>query len=158
MSDGATRLEVGSSNRQIELLRELSDILEAPFRILYVLIVPQSSQADGRYESPDEFDWDTLSQFLERYRVVFEQDGRHSLWVTARNGQLIFTRHDIVYAYGPIDEYATLLRERGFIESAFTMPAPHVHYYHSQFDPIVRDILLSRPWRRYPLEEIDEET
>jgi hypothetical protein len=30
-----------------------------------------------------------------RYGTVFEQDGRHAVWIGSTNGQLVFTAHDI---------------------------------------------------------------
>jgi hypothetical protein len=50
MSNGQERLEIGCSERQVEVLRDLTAELEAPYWILYVLIVARTGQESGRYE------------------------------------------------------------------------------------------------------------
>jgi hypothetical protein len=74
------------------------------------------------------------------------------------DGQLIYSQHNIIYAYGPLDEFERLLIRRDFVMSDFEIPAPHVHYYHNQFDPVGRDILASAVWERFQLEDMDDET
>jgi hypothetical protein len=50
MSNGQERLEISCSERQVEVLRDLTAELEAPYWILYVLIVARTGQESGRYE------------------------------------------------------------------------------------------------------------
>jgi hypothetical protein len=158
MSTDAARLDIGASNDHVKLLKDLLTVLQGPFRLLYVLVSPRSGQQDGRYEHPLEFDRDAVSRFLDRYGVALEQDGRHALWIMADDGQLIYSQHNIIYAYGPLDEFERLLIRRDFVMSDFEIPAPHVHYYHNQFDPVGRDILASAIWERFQLEDMDDET
>jgi hypothetical protein len=78
--------------------------------------------------------------------------------VQSESGQLVFTPHDIIYAYGPTDVFRALLLRRDFAEKPFSIPAPHAHHYHRQFDPVVRDLLAHYSWIRHPLHDMDEET
>lgn len=158
MSDGNERLEIGVSDEQIALIRLLAAELEPPYHILYVLLVPQQGQSDGRYESESALTSEELADFFDRYGPVFEQDGRHALWVQSESGQLVFTPHDIVYAYGPADVFRALLLRRDFAEKPFSIPAPHAHHYHRQFDPVIRDLFSRYSWIRHPLQDMDEET
>ena len=157
MSDGATRLEIGTSLRQIEILRKLSGVLRGPFRILYTLVAPRErDQLEGRYHS-EEIDRVELSTFVNRFGTVFEQDGRHALWIIGQDGYLIYSPHDIIYGYGPVDAFEAVVRIREFTRREFAIPAPHVHYYYPQNDLLVRDILTYFTWEHYPLEEMDGE-
>ncbi len=159
MNDGNERLHVGVSEGQVALVKLLAAELEPPYIILYVLIVPrEEGQNEGRYELPSPIGAEELSAFFDRYGVVFEQDGRHTVWVLSPSGQLVFTPHDIVYAYGPVEAFRAVLLRRDFVEKPVDIPAPHTHHYHKQFDPVVHDLLSHYAWKHYPLQEIDDET
>lgn len=158
MSDGNDRLKIGVSENQTALIRELSSVLEAPFGLLYVSIVPQGSASRGRFQAPDAFSRESLDDFLERYGTAFDQDGRHALWIHSPDGQLVFTPHDIIYAYGPLERFLEILAGAGFRAGGVAIPCPHVHRYHHQFDEVVTDLLDSREWQMFPLADIDDET
>jgi hypothetical protein len=158
MSDGNERLEIGVSEGQISLIRLLAAELEPPYDILYVLMMAREGQNEGRYELARSLEPQELSEFFDRYGVVFDQDGRHALWVRSASGQLVFTPHDIVYAYGPVEAFRALILRRDFVEKPFDILAPHAHHYHRQFDPVVRDLLSRYSWACHPLQEIDDET
>lgn len=158
MNDGNERLDIGVSEGQIALVQLLAAELEPPYDILYVLIVPRKGQNEGRYALASPLERQSLSAFFDRYGVVFDQDGRHALWVQSASGQLVFTPHDIVYAYGPVQAFQALLLRRDFVEKPFDIPVPHAHHYHRQFDPVVRDLLSHYSWIHYPLQDIDDET
>jgi hypothetical protein len=158
MNDGNERLEIGISKGQSAIVELLAAELAPPYDILYVLLVPREGQHEGRYELASPLEPQELAAFFARYGVVLDQDGRHALWVRSASGQLIFTPHDIVYAYGPTEAFRAALLRRDFVEKPFGIPAPHAHHYHRQFDPVVRDLLSHYSWVRHPLQEIDEET
>jgi hypothetical protein len=158
MNDGNERIQIGVSEGQVALVRLLAAELQPPYDILYVLIVGREGQNEGRYELASSLEPQELSAFFDRYGVIFEQDGRHAVWVRSASGQLIFTPHDIVYAYGAVEAFRASLLRRDFVEKPFEIPAPHAHHYHQQFDPVVRDLLSRYSWRYYPLQELDDET
>jgi hypothetical protein len=158
LNDSSERLEIGVSIGQIDLIRELLLDLEPPFRMLYVLIVPRSTEVAGRYEAPEEFTRGDIDGFLDRYGAILEQDGRHAIWLSGVNGTLVYTPHDIIYAYGPVNEFEKRLKRRDFVERDVSINVPHSHHYHEHFDPAVRDLLSSREWRHFPLSDMDDET
>lgn len=158
LSDKSERLEVGVSRAQVDLIRDLLSDLEPPYRMLYVLIVPRTTEEAGRYEAPEEFTRRDIDAFLDRYGVILEQDGRHAIWLSGANGTLVYTPHDIIYAYGPVDEFEKRLKRRDFVVGDVSINVPHSHHYHEHFDPAVKDLLASREWRHFPLTDMDDET
>ena len=56
---------------------------------------------------------------------AFEQisaaDGDHGL--------LVYDQHNVIFAYGPLDDFKLILESRGFHEAEFWFPAPHAHSY-----------------------------
>jgi hypothetical protein len=157
-NDGTTCLKAGVSRNQCNVIADLATALTPPFWLLYVLIVPRDGRGEGRYQADESLDRSGLTAFLDRYGVLFEQDGRHALWVGAENGQLVFTPHDIVYAYGPLEEFEQILHRRDFVPREFDIPSPHTHYYNESLDGLVVEMLNERDWTHYPLQDIDDET
>lgn len=158
LSDSSVRLEIGVSRGQMDLIRDLLFDLEPPYRMLYVLIVNRSDEEPGRYEAPQEFTRNDIDVFLNRYGVVLEQDGRHAIWLSGANGTLVYTPHDIVYAYGPVDGFEKRLKRRNFVVRDVSINVPHSHHYHEHFDPAIKDLLSSRERRHFPLADLDDET
>lgn len=89
MNDGNDRLEIGVSNGQVDLIQVLATHLEPPFSLLYVLMVPRTGQEEGRYQLSPLLESEELSTFFDRYRTVFEQDGRHAVWVQSQSDRRV---------------------------------------------------------------------
>jgi hypothetical protein len=151
-------LKIGVSTEQVSLLQDLSSALNEPFEIMYIATELSRTVEPARYESMVTLDRAELALFFERYGEAFEKDGRHGLWVIAPNGLLVFSQHDIIYAYGPLDSYDELLRGRDFTMREFSIPGPHFHFYDGNYDALVAQMMAERGWNRYELEPIDEET
>jgi hypothetical protein len=79
-----TRLKIGASTQAIDLLLKLSDCLNPPFYCLYVLVVGRTTSEAGRYQSPPLQNSESLINFLLDYKELFESDGRHHIWISAR--------------------------------------------------------------------------
>ena len=115
----------------------------------------------GRYQSEYSFSLDQLQQFLHEYSDFFENDARHNLWIRPVSGEglLVYDRHNIIYAYGPIDKFIMRLETIGLAETKdqfLHYALPHVHHYHPEFD-ICQDRLLSEEkWIASPLRPGDE--
>jgi hypothetical protein len=71
---------------------------------------------------------------------------------------LIYDRHNVIYAYGPLDSWRLALASMGFKEVPdVRFPSPHSHHYHQSLD-IEEDRLLNHwDWYRTPLKDSDEE-
>lgn len=156
---GPERLCIAPRSNQIELLEKLSEEFKGPFGVLYVLVVPRGSGAAGRYQHSVPMERTVLKSFLGRYRQFLELDSRHHLWVAdvSSDDQLIYDRHNLIYAYGNLPHYEGVLRAEGLRERQVVVPAPHVHHYHSEFDEDERSILEEYEWIFSPLRPQDDD-
>ena len=155
-----TRIVIGLGEKQIQLLGELASILlNAPYHILYVLVVARGGREEGRYQMSTPLDRQGLEAFLLRWRQFLEQDGRHHLWVASPPDPtfLVYDRHNVMYVYGDIERTAAVLRRLGYSEGSVTIPAPHVHHYHAECDTDEKELLSAYEWRRVPLRDGDRE-
>lgn len=151
---GPLRLAIAPSGGHVALLKELSEQLPEPLGILYVLVVPRGDHEPGRYQS-SLFGREDVSEFFSRFRHYLEGDGRHNLWlVSPRGGEtIVYDRHNVLFAYGPIEAYERVLRRRGLVEGQVRFPDPHSHHYHESFDADETAILEYWNWKRFPLVE-----
>ena len=154
-----TRLKIGASAKGIELLLQLSDCLPPPFFCLYVLVISRSNEVAGRYQSPLLVNMVELTDFLLDFKKVFETDGRHHVWVSSpeTGATLVYDRHNVIYAYGQLEEFAARLRGLGYVEQEFDLPFPHAHSYLAENDNAVEELLHYWDWQHFPLQEADEE-
>jgi len=155
---GADRLKIAASNKGVQLMQQLARLLRDPFAVLYVLLVPRGGSEAGRYQSP-WLDRDELKEVFDRYSDFWEQDGRHHVWIHSTTDQatLVYDQHNVIFAYGPLDEYVCLLKAAGFEEvDELNFPAPHGHCYHVEFDAMERELTSSDGWKLSPLQEGDE--
>jgi hypothetical protein len=154
-----SRLKIGASTKAIDLLLKLSSCLEPPYYCLYVLVVGRSTSPGGRYQSPLLSNRESLIDFLLDYKDLFESDGRHHLWVSSpeEGATLVYDKHNVIYAYGPLEEYIKVLLTAGYREEAFDFPYPHGHNYLSENDGKVEELLQYWDWQHSPLQEIDDE-
>jgi hypothetical protein len=160
VTTGPDRLVIAPSGQYIDLLIEMLSVMEGPFGFLYVLVVPRGEKGAGRYQSPEPLSLNEVRTFLERYRDFFEGDGRHMLWVasTCSSSMLIYDRHDVIYAYGELENFKPILSRRFISEvSSIKLPVPHCHRYHARYDSEEAEILSSRNWRFSSLRDSDED-
>jgi hypothetical protein len=156
---GPGRLVIGPATGHVDILLALMEFMPDPLGVLYVLVVPRSkSHEAGRYQSPYPVDRQDAVDFLTRFRDAFEKDGRHNLWVSSpeSNGCLVYDKHNVIYAYGPLAEFEEVLKAMGLLEGPVTFPVPHSHYYNEEWDDDVEAILRYWEWQHYPLRDQDE--
>jgi len=65
------------------------------------------------------------------FKNYFETDGRHHIWICTvdNSGRFIYDQHNVIFAYGQIDKYVSVLKKEGFEEREFSFPSPHAHSY-----------------------------
>jgi hypothetical protein len=155
---GPAQLVIAPATNHVGLMIELSRVLPEPFCILYVLTVPRSDALRGRYQSPRRLSRSGVESFLTEYQDFFERDGRHHIWLLARPQfhSIVYDNHNVLYAYGPIDEFREILSTRGYREGKVRFPVPHRHCYNSEFDKDEDRVLAHWSWSRVPLQEQDE--
>jgi hypothetical protein len=155
---GPVRLRIGPRGGQRYLFEHLGDCLGPPYKLLYVLHTSRTEAPLGRYESP----WlqhEELIAFLDRFARFIAEDSRHDLWLLGGGGTgtIVWDRHDLVYAYGPLDTYVRSLEAAGFREGWPSWPVPHAHLYHAEWDDFEREMLRAYEWTRTPLKPEDEQ-
>ena len=159
-NDGTPRLKIGLRGGQATVLRVLGAAMKPPYRLLYVLHTSRTDAPLGRYESPD-LDGPDIEAFLERFGTFIAEDSRHDVWMYSLDdgGPIIVDRHNMVYAYGPLERIAEILRRGGVAEvaawAAPKVPYPHAHHYHPAFDSLETELLAMFDWLRHPLRDTD---
>jgi hypothetical protein len=155
---GVERLVIAPGAAPVALLRELLPFLPEPIWVLYVLVTPRSDAPAGRYQSATPRTREDVLAMLDRFENYLASDGRHNLWLAAPPaGQLVFDRHDVIYAYGPIAEIVARLKEKEFAETdMIRVPVPHSHHFHEELDCEEHAMLAHWEWLHSELQETDD--
>ena len=156
---GPDRLVIAPASEQVEIMVELGKGVPEPFGILYVLVISRLDNELGRYQNPYPSGRGEMEAFLRRFKEYFENDGRHHIWITSvpASSTFVYDRHNVIYAYGPLEQSKKILVDRGLKEGVVRFPSPHSHNYNSQFDDQEREVLQYWEWRRTPLEDSDDQ-
>ena len=157
-SDGQERLRIGPSRGHMDLMLELVECIQEPLRLLYVLVVARGGRYQpGRYEAASEMSLEAAEGFLKEFGDFLESDGRHHLWVVRPGfGTVVYDRHDLLYAYGPLDRFVDVLQANGLREGTVEIPATHWHGYHPEFDDAQSRMLSRFRWIHSPLHKGDD--
>lgn len=152
------RLVAGVPDGDADLFESLLVPLEGPFHLLYVLHTPRGEAHPGRYQSP-LLDKPSVIAWLRTFAGFFAADARFDLWLhdPAISATLVWDRHNLLYAYGPIERFANCLSERAFSEGELSIPSPHEHHYRAEFDAEARSLMASQAWSMSPLRPEDEQ-
>ena len=155
--DSWSRITIGPTSRHIALLLELVKVLPPPYGILWILVHPSSGLNPGRYQSPLIEELEDLELLLWRYQEFFEQDGRHHIWVMSPHtgAQLIYDNHNLIYAYGPLDDFASVLQSEGLteVDCPILIPSPHGHNYNPGNASTEDEFFAELEWQHFPLVE-----
>lgn len=141
-----------------DVLLRLVSRLEAPLVLLYVLHTSLGEAEPGRYQSP-ELSFQEVEGFFAEFRPFLSADARFDLWIYAprQRATLVWDRHNLLYAYGPLECFAVELQSLGFEPGEPEVPAPHAHHYHAALDPLARQLIERFDWRFSPLRLEDEQ-
>lgn len=156
--EDAERLVIGPSADHVALIASLAQGFRTQsFSVLYVLLVSHAGHVPGRYQSPPFESFAALEQFLHGFRSFFEGDGRHHLSV-AGSGEdlLVYDQHNVIFAYGRLEEFQRRIEARGFREQRFWFPAPHAHTYPAENAEQERELMAYLAWEWSPLQRADE--
>jgi hypothetical protein len=158
LADRQERLRIGPSRGHVDLMVELVECLPEPLRLLYILIEPHGDRhRPGRYEAASGMSFEETEAFLREFGDFLQSDGRHHLWVASPgHGTVIYDRHDMLYAYGPLDRFVSVLRANGLHEGPLVIPVPHRHGHHSEFDEAETRLLSRLQWIQSPLRDGDD--
>jgi hypothetical protein len=156
-TSGPERLCIGIAEAQDRCVLILATTLAGPYKLLYLLHTTRTDAPLGRYEGP-EMDHQEIEGFFHQFGRFLIEDARHDLWLHSRseNATIVLDRHNLIYAYGPLDSFERVLVNAGVRRGALPqVPDPHVHHYNAECDDSERAILLALPWRVTPLRESD---
>lgn len=154
---GVLRLRIALDNGHEEVIRTVASLLTGPFQLLYVLHTSRTDAPLGRYESP-ELDARAVDTFLDRFGGFLSEDGRHDFWIRSHGDEatIVWDRHNLIFAYGPLGVVETTLKQRGVrLDAPPSIPDPHVHHYHPERDADERAVLQALDWNVKPLHESD---
>ena len=156
----AQRLVIGASGSNIKLLDQLATKFSVQrFYILYILLLSHAGRSPGRYQSPLIESHEDLQLFIWTFQHFFEGDGRHHVWIGSPAESpdlLVYDHHDVIFAYGNIDAFESVLLDNGFTDSEFWFPAPHTHSYDPTNVSSEDDLMAYFDWEYFPLQEGDE--
>jgi hypothetical protein len=157
---GTQRLVIAPKSGHAGILERLIGIVPEPMQLLYVLVVPRGEGDAGRYQSSEPQSHEQVRRFLDEFRTFLETDGRQNLWIRSESGSamLIYDRHDLIYGYGPVDEWKEILKQIGLIEvpsASIKIPDPHSHHYHASCDAEASPLLAYLEWHHTPLRDQD---
>ena len=158
LSDVTERLIIGVPAGDSTVIRRLTEQLEPPYFILYLLHTPRGEGEPGRYQSP-ELDRSNLIVFLDRFANFLSSDARFDLWIHSiqEHATLVWDRHNILYAYGPLDKFSSALLSLGFQRGKPKVSFIHQHHYRKEFDQDAAEVLKYFAWSRSPLRPGDEQ-
>jgi len=154
---GPMRLAIVPREDPLGVMCDLAESIGPEYYLLYVHAVGRSTSPEGRYES-SLMELVDVRIFLAEYEEMLECDARHELWIGTDDdsGMLVLDEHGIIFAYGPLDDFARTLEGRGIVEGEFAIPDPHSHHYHAAYDEDVERLLAHWDWHRTDLQPEDE--
>jgi hypothetical protein len=156
---GSERLVIAPSNDHVSLMIELLGIMDEPFGFLYVLVVPRGQGVAARYQSAEPVARQDALEFLSRFKQFFEGDGRHHIWLksVSSSDQLVYDKHNVIYAYGQLPAFEDILNRRGMERvDKVSFLFPHIHNYNPEFDEDERKLLSYWEWKQFPLRDGDD--
>ncbi len=154
---GVDRLRIALDDEHDRCVRTLASRMSGPFQLLYVLHTTRTGADLGRYESP-ELNAEGVQAFLDRFGRFLSEDARHDFWVRSHgdDGTIVLDRHNVIYAYGPLDVFESALRDLGVrADASPSIPDPHVHHYRPEWDGDERAVLRALDWHIKPLRDSD---
>jgi hypothetical protein len=155
---GPDRLRIGVGEAPLSLLWKLAFSQPPPFYVLYVLHTSRCGSPLGRYQSPS-VEFEAVNDFLAEFCEFLTDDSRHDLWLYSptSDATIIWDRHDLIYAYGPLNQFRDVLSEALTEAVVEGPPYPHAHMYHAEYDGSERKVLRYFQWSRSPLATDDEQ-
>lgn len=141
------RLIIGTCDSRTELILDLVEPLAEKFVLGYEVRIERGISPLGTYRS-DPLTFGDLKSVAAEFRKLFEQDARHHTFVFPQEtvAMVVYDEHDLVFAYGDLADYRKRLLEKGFEESYFELPFPHIHSYLDEMDEVESRLLNSRKW------------
>jgi len=157
-SNDGSRISGGVPEGDPRIFGSLAATLAEPFFLLYVLHTPRGEAEPGRYQSPELTALD-IQSFIEKYEDLLKGDARFDIWVHSKkdNATIVWDRHNMLFAYGPLELFSSQLQALGFKEGKIRPLEAHQHYYRAELDSLAKAVLEEYPWSYSPLQSQDEQ-
>lgn len=152
------RIVAGLPGSDPDVVYRLARLLIEPLVLLYILHTPRGEAEPGRYQSP-ELPQGDVGKFFSEFQAFLSSDARFDLWIYSpeERATIVWDRHNLIYAYGPLDSYARELKALGFTNGEPRIPMPHEHNFHREFDEVSKKLIGWFDWRYSPLRPEDDE-
>jgi len=147
-----------SAAQPIRLLLAFARCIPGPFAVLYVLPEPHGSHPPGRYQSPFPLGRRKVVEFCERFEPFLERDRRHAFWILTGDcaERLIYDRREMIFAYGPLEEFERTLAVEGYAPARVKIPRLRGHRVRADLDRELDRLMEWWAWIRCPLWPGDE--
>lgn len=158
LSEGTCRIVAGVPNGDTSFFKRLTLCLKPPYYLLYVLHTPRGEGDPGRYQSPG-LSAVQLCEFIARFKSFLSADARFDIWAhsPSENATVVWERHNLIYAYGPLEKFSTELSSMGFSKGELNIPFPHQHHYQHEMDEDAKSLLAFCEWSYSPLRAEDKQ-
>jgi hypothetical protein len=156
---GGERLVIGPTGKQMKLLDELAATFPTQrYYVLYILLLSHAGRSPGRYQSPLINSHEALQLFVSTFQKFFEGDGRHHLWIASPDSSdlLVYDQHDVVFAYGNLNVFESILDKDDYEYKEFWFPSPHAHGYDPANVNAEDDLMSYFDWKYFELQPGDE--
>jgi hypothetical protein len=155
---GNRRIVATAPGSDVTVFRRLAQYLEPPLFLLYVLHTPRGEGEPGRYQSTPVSNTE-LNSFLDHFSQFLSGDGRFDLWVysSAQQATVVWDRHNLIFAYGPLNNFESCLLALGFSHGTPSADFGHMHHYRPELDSAAREMLEYFRWSHTPLKPGDEQ-
>lgn len=155
--NGIRRVVAGAAGGDPTIFQKLTTCLTPPYFILYVLHTPRGEGEPGRYKSPALSNEEFIG-FMRKYADFFQGDSRFDIWAHSQSsdGTVVWDRHNLIFAYGPITIYEQALEKLGYSQGKLSLEFPHVHFYRTEFDDFAKSLLNYFKWEYTPLQPEDK--
>jgi hypothetical protein len=152
------RIVAGVPDSDPNIFLRLAGCLKEPLYLLYVLHTCRGEADLGRYQSP-ELSFREVQAFVDEFRSFLSADGRFDLWVYSpeQKATVVWDRHNLIHAYGPLDCYSSELMALGFAQGELAPLGPHTHHYRSELDAQAKRVIARFDWAYSPLRPEDEQ-
>jgi hypothetical protein len=145
--DTLQRIAATAPSGEPDIFLKLVSVLEEPYFLLYILHTPRGEAPAGRYQSP-KLNLSELGAVVSKFKNFLAQDARFDLWAysPSEKATVVWERHNLIYAYGPLERFATQLSCLGFSPGSPQIPAPHSHNYHAELDQQAKEFIKAFEW------------
>lgn len=148
--EDAGALTFGSEGSRVDLVISIIQTFASPVWTLTYDLQTDDHEREGVYQKENLTEAQAV-EFLERFRRLFEEDGRQCVGLQAPSGfSVILEDHGMMVVPAQSAAYhgdiKALLQARGYVPGELALPFPHLHSSHPDLTPEVAAVLAWTQW------------